>query len=160
MKLILILILILCLKLTFIIYSFSIIKKKKKLLSPGEEPKKRGRPFKVDKDKAKVPTPPPSPPRPATPEEPTQKLKRSEVKKIIIPKKKTLLKRAMIEAKRKAKELKAGGKVEEEEEALPEKEPDTKFPKKDGDNSQIDESNVLSGSRTRHAKPVSKILIF
>ena len=90
-------------------------------------------------------------PEPETP----QKLTRSEVKKIIIPKKSTLLKKARIEAKRKAKIIEAGGDPEaEEKEDLPDKEPDSIFPKKDGDNSKLDTSNILSegGRSSRHAK--------
>ena len=94
-------------------------------------------------------------PEPEPESETPQKLTRSEVKKIIIPKKSTLLKKARIEAKRKARIIEAGGEVEEEkEEDLPDKEPDSIFPKKDGDNSKLDTSNILSegGRSSRHAK--------
>merc|ERR1740129_326394 len=55
---------------------------------------------------------------------------------------------------RKAKIIEAGGEVEEEKEDLPDKEPDSIFPKKDGDNSKLDTSNILSegGRSSRHAK--------
>ena len=98
----------------------------------------------------------PSPEPESEPETP-QKLTRSEVKKIIIPKKSTLLKKARIEAKRKARIIEAGGEVEEETEDLPDKEPDSIFPKKDGDNSKLDTSNILSegGRSSRHANKVS-----
>ena len=98
----------------------------------------------------KEPSPEPEEPESETP----QKLTRSEVKKIIIPKKSTLLKKARIEAKRKARIIEAGGEVEEETEDLPDKEPDSIFPKKDGDNSKLDTSNILSegGRSSRHAK--------
>merc|ERR1712008_221800 len=89
-------------------------------------------------------------PEPETP----QKLTRSDVKKIIIPKKSTLKKRALIEAKRKARIIEAGGdpEAEVETEDLPDKEPDSIFPKKDGDNSKLDTSNILSegGRSSRH----------
>merc|ERR1712008_285701 len=57
----------------------------------------------------KEPSPEPEP-EPETP----QKLTRSDVKKIIIPKKSTLKKRALIEAKRKARIIEAGGDPEVE----------------------------------------------
>ena len=102
----------------------------------------------------KEPSPEPEP-EPETP----QKLTRSDVKKIIIPKKSTLKKRALIEAKRKARIIEAGGdpEAEVETEDLPDKEPDSIFPKKDGDNSKIDMSNILSegGRSSRHANKVS-----
>ena len=96
-------------------------------------------------------------PEPESEPETPQKLTRSEVKKIIIPKKSTLLKKARIEAKRKAKIIEAGGEVEEEKEDLPDKEPDSIFPKKDGDNSKLDTSNILSegGRSSRHTNKVS-----
>ena len=123
-------------------FLFRIIKRRKKIVTPVAE-----KPGDKKKNNKKAPSPEPEPePEPETP----QKFKRSEVKKIIIPKKKTLLKRAQIEARRKAREIEAA-----KQEPEPEKEPDSKFPKKDGDNSKLDESNILTGSRTRHQDQVS-----
>jgi hypothetical protein len=138
--------------------SKSVTKKKKKMQMPSPDvvgenimAKIMGKIAEKPGKKAKqVKEPSPEPePEPETP----QKLTRSEVKKIIIPKKSTLLKRARGEAKRKAKIIEAGGEVEEEKEALPDKEPDSIFPKKDGDNSKLDTSNILSegGRSSRHA---------
>lgn len=112
--------------------------------------KKRGRKPKTSPKVKKKSEPEPEPVEPP-------KLPRSKIKKIIIPKKRTLKKRAMMEARRKAKlkeketELKsdeADNDSEDEEDTDDDDEPKVV----DKDNSKIDASNIITGSRTRHTR--------
>ena len=108
-------------------------------------PKPKSRQRKLSSDKK------PKSKRIRTPSPPPVKLVRSQVKKIIIPKKRTLKKRALQEEKRKQRMQEENGITENEKKKTP--------PTKMGDTTVISKANIItSRSRTRQAKLPTKQL--